>query len=315
MGFLSIVLITLAQLGAVLAAGEENRLKGIRWTLLVVGAWSGSVGFLGLRGIKTRPGPPVFGEGAGYTEATRTSLFAALARLGTRRTILSVRMLREFHPQLLKLLCGQILSAITNGTMLSTYTIFVQRELGAGATDLVILVFTASVLALISTAAFSVVAPRLDANQLKWTLFCLKAATVTWPVWMFFGFRRKIEMWLLPVVAAPFNSNILPTLRSVFQQATPRGYEAALFSLCGVCTVAFTWIGSLIVGGLLAATGSMRWGLLAVSAFVLSSLPLFYSFDPEKARVDRRRIERGEMEALDGGSRFAELRSENVAIG
>jgi UMF1 family MFS transporter len=101
----------------------------------------------------------------------------------------------------------------------------------------------------------------------------------------------------------------------VFQQATPRGYEAALFSLVGVCTVAFTWIGSLIVGGLLAATGSMRWGLLAVSAFVLSSLPLFYSFDPEKARVDRRRIERGEMEALDGGSRFAELRSENVAIG
>jgi UMF1 family MFS transporter len=314
MGFLSIVLITLAQLGAVLAAGEENRLKGIRWTLLVVGAWSGSVGFLGLRGIKTRPGPPVFGEGSLYT-STRTSVFAALARLGTRRTILSVRMLREFHPQLLKLLCGQILSAITNGTMLSTYTIFVQRELGAGATDLVILVFTASVLALISTAAFSVVAPRLDANQLKWTLFCLKAATVTWPVWMFFGFRRKIEMWLLPVVAAPFNSNILPTLRSVFQQATPRGYEAALFSLVGVCTVAFTWIGSLIVGGLLAATGSMRWGLLAVSAFVLSSLPLFYSFDPEKARVDRRRIERGEMEALDGGSRFAELRSENVAIG
>jgi hypothetical protein len=135
MGFLSIVLITLAQLGAVLAAGEENRLKGIRWTLLVVGAWSGSVGFLGLRGIKTRPGPPVFGEGSLYT-STRTSVFAALARLGTRRTILSVRMLREFHPQLLKLLCGQILSAITNGTMLSTYTIFVQRELGAGATDL-----------------------------------------------------------------------------------------------------------------------------------------------------------------------------------
>ena len=314
MGFFSIVLITLAQLGAVLAAGEENRLKGIRWTLLVAGAWAGSVGFLGLRGIKTRPGQPVFGDGAAYT-STQTSMFAALARLGTRRTILSVRMLREFHPQLLKLLCGQILSAITNGTMLSTYTIFVQRELGAGATDLVILVFTASVLALISTAAFSVVATRLDANQLKWTLFFLKAATVTWPMWMCFGFRRKIEMWLLPVVAAPFNSNILPTLRSVFQQATPRGYEAALFSLCGVCTVAFTWIGSLIVGGLLAATGSMRWGLLAVDAFVLSSLPLFYSFDPEKARNDRRRIERGEMEALDRGSRFTELRSENVPIG
>ena len=35
MGFPISKLITLAQLGAVLAAGEENHLKGIRWTLLV----------------------------------------------------------------------------------------------------------------------------------------------------------------------------------------------------------------------------------------------------------------------------------------
>ena len=314
MGFLSILFIVAAQLGAVLAAGEENRLKGIRWTLLLVGAWAGIVGGAGLMGIRTRPGPPVMGDSAAAA-ATRTSVFAALARLGTRRTILSARMLREFHPELLKLLCGQILSAITNGTVLSTYTLFVQRELGAGATDLVIIVLTGSVSAVISTASFSLVAPRLDGKQLKWTLFFLKACTAAWPVWMCFGFRRKFEIWLLPVVASPFNTCILPTLRSTFQQATPRGYEAALFSLCGVCTVAFTWIGSLIVGGILAATGSLRWGLLAVDVFVVSSLPLFYSFDAEKSREDRRRIERGEMEALDGGSRFAELRRESASRG
>ena len=314
MGFLSIGCITVVQLGVVLAAGEENRQKGIRWTLLVAGAWALFVGGAGLRGIRTRPGPPVMGDSAAAA-ATRTSVFAALARLGTRRTILSARMLREFHPELLKLLCGQILSAITNGTVLSTYTLFVQRELGAGATDLVIIVLTGSISAVISTASFSLVAPRLDGKQLKWTLFFLKACTAAWPVWMCFGFRRKFEIWLLPVVASPFNTCILPTLRSTFQQATPRGYEAALFSLCGVCTVAFTWIGSLIVGGILAATGSLRWGLLAVDVFVVSSLPLFYSFDAEKSREDRRRIERGEMEALDGGSRFAELRRESASRG
>jgi MFS-type transporter involved in bile tolerance (Atg22 family) len=221
-------------------------------------------------------------------------------------------MLRAFHPELLKLLCGQILSAITHGTMLSTYTLFVQREFGAGATDLIIVLFASSVAALVSVGSFSLIAPRLDGHQLKWTLFFLKALTAIWPAWMCFGFKTKLEMWVLPVAASPFNTNILPTLRSVFQQATPRGYEAALFSLCGVCTVAFTWIGSLIVGGLLAATGSLRWGLLAVDVFVVSSLPLFYSFDPEKARADRTRIERGEMETLDGGSRFAELRSDNA---
>ena len=329
MGFFSIVLITLAQLGAVLAAGEENQLKGIRWTLLVVGAWAATVGAAGLRGIRTRPGSPAaavaapephphpHGEGEVRDSRTRRSTVVfslrEFARLGARRTFLSVGMLRAFHPELLKLLCGQILSAITNGTMLSTYTLFVQREFGAGATDLIILLFASSVAALVSVGSFSLIAPRLDGHQLKWTLFFLKAVTATWPAWMCFGFKTKLEMWVLPVAASPFNTNILPTLRSVFQQATPRGYEAALFSLCGVCTVAFTWIGSLIVGGLLAATGSLRWGLLAVDVFVLSSLPLFYSFDPEKARADRTRIDRGEMETLDGGSRFAELRSDNAA--
>jgi UMF1 family MFS transporter len=321
MGFFSIVLITLAQLGAVLAAGEENQLKGVRWTLLVVGAWAVTVGAAGLRGIRTRPGqpPPAAPAPEPHGEAreprTRRSTGFSLreiARLGARRTFLSVGMLRAFHPELLKLLCGQILSAITNGTMLSTYTLFVQREFGAGATDLIIVLFASSVAALVSVGSFSLIAPRLDGHQLKWTLFFLKALTAIWPAWMCFGFKTKLEMWVLPVAASPFNTNILPTLRSVFQQATPRGYEAALFSLCGVCTVAFTWIGSLIVGGLLAATGSLRWGLLAVDVFVVSSLPLFYSFDPEKARADRTRIDRGEMETLDGGSRFAELRSDNA---
>jgi UMF1 family MFS transporter len=321
MGFFSIVLITLAQLGAVLAAGEENQLKGIRWTLLVVGAWAVTVGAAGLRGIRTRPGlpPPAAPAPEPHGEAReprtrRSTVFSLreIARLGARRTFLSVGMLRAFHPELLKLLCGQILSAITNGTMLSTYTLFVQREFGAGATDLIILLFASSVAALVSVGSFSLIAPRLDGHQLKWTLFFLKALTAIWPAWMCFGFKTKLEMWVLPVAASPFNTNILPTLRSVFQQATPRGYEAALFSLCGVCTVAFTWIGSLIVGGLLAATGSLRWGLLAVDVFVVSSLPLFYSFDPEKARADRTRIDRGEMETLDGGSRFAELRSDNA---
>jgi|TARA_B110000977_G_scaffold49387_1_gene67045 MFS-type transporter involved in bile tolerance (Atg22 family) len=128
-----------------------------------------------------------------------------------------------------------------------------------------------------------------------------------WPVWACFGFKRKYEMILLPLVASPINANILPTLRSIFQQATPRGYEASLFSLCGVCTVAFTWIGSLIVGGFLALTGSMRWGLLAIDVFVACSLPFFASFDPEQARADRRRIELGDFHDPEGT--FSELKN------
>ena len=33
-------------------------------------------------------------------------------------------------------------------------------------------------------------------------------------------------MILLPLVASPINANILPTLRSIFQQATPRGVRS-----------------------------------------------------------------------------------------
>jgi MFS-type transporter involved in bile tolerance (Atg22 family) len=180
------------------------------------------------------------------------------------------------------------------------------------ATDLVLLVFVGSFAAMLSTAAFSLIAVRLHEKQLKWTLVGLKAITVCWPIWMCFGFKRKFEMWLLLVVAAPFNSNILPTLRSVYQQATPKGYEAALFSLCGVCTVAFTWIGSLVVAGFLAWTGTMRWGLLSCAFFVMCSMRFFVSYDPTKARADRLKIERGEV---DFKGRFVELQSRAVSIG
>jgi len=59
-----------------------------------------------------------------------------VASLGLRRTVLSAKMLRKNHPQLLKLLVGQVLSTITNGTMLSSYTLYAQRELGATGTVL-----------------------------------------------------------------------------------------------------------------------------------------------------------------------------------
>ena len=313
LGFVSILFITCVQLGCVLGAGDDNRLKGLRWTLLVVGAWGGGMGFLALRGIRVRPRQSLLGdeskdkEKESSTSHSKASFLATIATLGTRRTLLSVKMLQTHHPEMLKLLIGQIFSTITNGTMLSSYTLYCQRELGATATDLVILVFSASVAAFISTASFSAIAVKLTEKQLKWCLVFFKTMTLFWPLWMCFGFKQKIEMVLLPIVASPFNANILPTLRSIFQQATPRGYEAALFSLCGVCTVAFTWIGSLIMGGILALTGSMRWGFLAIDVFVFFSLRFFGTFDPEKAREDRKKIEKGEF---DQGGVFLNLRSD-----
>ena len=134
-----------------------------------------------------------------------------------------------------------------------------------------------------------------------------KTMTLFWPMWMCFGFKQKIEMVLLPIVVSPFNANILPTLQSIFQQATPREYEAALFSLCSVCTVVFTWIGSLIMGGILALAGSMRWGFLAIDVYVFFSLRIFGTFDPEKAREDRKKIEQG---GFHNGDVFSELKSE-----
>jgi hypothetical protein len=100
-------------------------------------------------------------------------------------------------------------------------------------------------------------------------------------------------------------------IRTIFQQCLPHGFEASLFSMLGVCTVAFTWIGSLIIGALLAATGSLRWGMLAVSAFGFLGVAVLSRFDFEAAMESRRKIE-----AWVGadGSEFAELRT-NPGVG
>jgi UMF1 family MFS transporter len=235
----------------------------------------------------------------------------SVARRGASRTALSVRLLRKHHLELVRLLVGQTLSAIMNGSVVASYTTFVQRELNAGATDLAVIILLTAMTGAISLRVFMPLISRLTPGRLRLAMLLSKAATPAWPLWVCFGMRRKWEIFLLPVAGAMVNSQILPMIRTIFQQCLPHGFEASLFSMLGVCTVAFTWIGSLIIGALLAATGSLRWGMLAVSAFGFLGVAVLSRFDFEAAMESRRKIE-----AWVGadGSEFAELRT-NPGVG
>ena len=116
------------------------------------------------------------------------------------------------------------------------------------------------------------------------------------------------RLFALPAVAGLVNPCILPMLRGIFQQCIPHGYEAAFFSLVGVCTVGFAWVGSVVFAGVWSATGSPRWGMLAVTSFVAVGLAFVAAFDFDAAQERRREIE-DERDAFAGGA-FDSLRSE-----
>ena len=288
------------------AGDPDNVGGGLRKSILIAGLWAMVCCFLGLRGLRTRPGRPLpFGN------ESHSTLWASMSKLGFRRTLMTVRMLRAQSPELLKLMLGQIFSTTGNGTVVTSFVVFVQRELNADNVDMAIIVLVASMSACLGLLLLMPIVKRLHGKDLYRMFMALKAMTLVWPVWLALGFTQKWEMFALVVIGGVLNPSLLPMIRSIFQQTCPHGYEASMFSLLGICTVAFVSIGSTVLAMFLSATGSMRWGILAQAAFTLVALWIFSSFDFKKAQEDRARIESGEHE-VDGVGEFDELRQESM---
>ena len=287
------------------AGDPDNVGGGLRIAICIAGLWAMVCCFLGLRGLRTRPGRPLpFGS------ESHSTLWASMSKLGFRRTLMTVRMLRAQSPELLKLMLGQIFSTTGNGTVVTSFVVFVQRELNADNVDMVIIVLVGSISACLGLLLLMPIVKRLHGKELYRMFMALKAVTLVWPVWLALGFTQKWEMFALVVIGGVLNPSLLPTIRSIFQQTCPHGYEASMFSLLGICTVAFVWIGSAVLAMFLSATGSMRWGILAQAAFTVVALWIFSSFDFKKAQEDRAKIESGEHE-VDGVGEFDELRAES----
>ncbi len=319
LGFGSLTLVVCMQMGIIFSYNKEDAKDdlprqagdpdnvggGLRIAILTAGLWALVCCFWGLRGLRTRPGRPLpFGN------ESHSTLGASMSKLGFRRTLMTVRMLRAQSPELLKLMLGQIFSTTGNGTVVTSFVVFVQRELNADNVDMVIIVLVGSMSACLGLLLLMPIVKRLHGKELYRMFMALKAVTLVWPVWLALGFTQKWEMFALVVIGGVLNPSLLPTVRSIFQQTCPHGYEASMFSLLGICTVAFVWIGSAVLAMLLSATGTMRWGILAQAAFTVVALWIFSSFDFKKAQEDRARIESGEHE-VDGVGEFDELRAES----
>jgi len=319
LGFGSLTLVVCMQMGIIFSYNKEDAKDdlprqagdpdnvggGLRIAILTAGLWALVCCFLGLRGLRIRPGRPLpFGN------ESHSTLWASMSKLGFRRTLMTVRMLRAQSPELLKLMLGQIFSSTGNGTVVTSFVVFVQRELNADNVDMVIIVLVGSMSACLGLLLLMPIVKRLHGKELYRMFMALKAVTLVWPVWLALGFTQKWEMFALVVIGGVLNPSLLPTIRSIFQQTCPHGYEASMFSLLGICTVAFVWIGSAVLAMFLSATGSMRWGILAQAAFTVVALWIFSSFDFKKAQEDRAKIESGEHE-VDGVGEFDELRAES----
>lgn len=53
-----------------------------------------------------------------------------------------------------------------------------------------------------------------------------------------------------------------------------------------------TWVGPLIVGSVLNATGSMRWGVFSMVSFLFLGLPFIFWVDVKAAREERLAFEK-----------------------
>ncbi len=256
-----------------LVSGHEalglSQSGAVRLSLLVAGLWWGLftlVPFLGLRGLD-RP------RAAAHEESLPAAVVGTVRQLG--------RTLRQLpaYPQTLLFLVAFLLFNDGVQTVISTASLYGERELGFATSQLITTILLVQFVALGGALAFGALAARTGA----WRAVLVSLAV--WVVVVGLGFALPAGRFGLFLALAVGIGLVLggtqALSRSLYSQLVPRGQEAAYFSLYQAAERGTSWLGTLVFGLVYQLAGSYRPALLSLLVFfVLGGILL--------ARVDVR---------------------------
>lgn len=111
------------------------------------------------------------------------------------------------------------------------------------------------------------------------------------PIYVYFGVRRKYEIYILMIVSSIIISPFTGIVRAMMADMIPEGYSSTIMSFEGLLENVTTWIGPLMVGAILDATNSLRLGILALEIFILIGFPFILYTNLKLGREDRVKFE------------------------
>lgn len=191
----------------------------------------------------------------------RTLLAGSFAE--TRRTAGAIRRQRN----LLRFLLAYLIYNDGVQTVVAMASIFGAEELGMEASALIAYFLLIQATGFLGSLLFGPIADRWGHRRV------LLLQVVAWALLTTWGFAVGIfghalrEFWVLGGIAGLFLGGIQTCSRSLTAKWIPEGRESELFGFFSIMTRLAAVFGPLVFGGLVLATGSLRWAILSVTTF------------------------------------------------
>lgn len=265
----------LLQFGAAMLTGHSDNPKNTlaeRLAVVIAPVWGAIFGSIALFNLKAREGPP-FPGGNKYI-------------IGFMRSMKTLRLMHQRLPTLLSLMIGRMLLWMAIQTVLAVFAPFLEREFSLTEMALGPLLFCYFTVGALSTYATSVLVSRFSGHTLLiFKVYSILATLL--PLYILIGVRDKRELYVLMVVAAALIGPFPALVRAMMAYMIPEGYTATIMSFEGVLENATTWIGPIVVGAVLEISGSMRWGIFSLLAFMICGMPFVWAVKMDVAHQQR----------------------------
>lgn len=269
----------------------------VRIALLSAGLWWGGFALFTFARLKTRAPARSLSPGRSYLTIGFSELrgtFRELARL----------------PQTLRYLVGYLFYNDGIQTVIGLASVFLSQELftkqqrAAGEDQqFVLMIFLAvQFIAFIGSLVFERIAAVVGTKRAILISLALWSGVVIYA----YGFLQTIpQAWAMAAVIAVVLGGSQALSRSLFSRMIPAGREASFFGIYEISERGTSWIGPLIFGIVVGATGSYREAILSLIVLFLLGMAILIATDTDKAIHDAGNVLPQEVSdapgALEGG--------------
>lgn len=268
-----------ANLALVTFAGQLGISRGmaVQLSLLSAGVWWGGFSIITFRRLRTRPAPfQQGGSGASWLSSRGVE---------ARET---VRLLWSL-PHTLRYLGGYLLYNDGIQTVISMASVFLAQELFvANGLDpdesfLITLILMVQFVAFFGALGFERIAQITGAKGAILIALALWSAVV---IYAYAFLHTTAQAWGMGVAIALVLGGSQALSRSLFSKMIPAGREATFYGVYEVAERGTSWIGPLIFGVVVGATGSYRDAILSLIVLLLAGMGGLVLTDVRRAMQD-----------------------------
>ena len=253
-----------------------SREMAVRLSLLSAGLWWGGFALVTFSRLRTRAARRTPPAGRSYVAtgfAELRSVWSGLRRLPhTRRFLIAYMSYND-----------AIQTVISIASVFLAQELFVSRGLPTNEAFLMGLVLMVQFVAFAGALLFDRVATAINTKNAILCSLVLWSSIVIYA----YGFLQTVtQAWVMGIVLAVVLGGSQALSRSLFSRMIPAGHEATFFGLYEITERGTSWIGPLLFGLVVGATGSYRQAMLSLILLFLVGIVVLLVTDTDRAALD-----------------------------